>query len=210
MSAPARACDRAPAASHSSVASLSTSPLTTLPQCPWLVYSQLQTSVMTSRSGKCALDGADRPLDDALVVVSARRLFVLRLGQAEEDDAADPQITNLAAFLDRDVDGHLAVRGHRRDRLFHAFARANKQGQNEIRGFEAGLPDDAANRFGGPQAAGPVYWKRHLKGFYRLVHCGKITIPEENARQTHPGGFIICRIDTFVDPRATLPAPNHP
>ncbi len=55
ISAPARTCDRALAASHSSVASLSTSPLTIFPQCPWLVYSQLHTSVMTSRSGNSRL-----------------------------------------------------------------------------------------------------------------------------------------------------------
>ncbi len=55
ISAPARACDTAALASHSSVASLSTSPFTTLPQCPWLVYSQLQTSVITSRLGAPSL-----------------------------------------------------------------------------------------------------------------------------------------------------------
>jgi hypothetical protein len=47
MSAPARACDTAAAANHSSVASLSISFPTTFPQWPWLVYSQLQTSVIT-------------------------------------------------------------------------------------------------------------------------------------------------------------------
>ena len=48
MSAPARACDNAVFASHCSVVSLSTSPSFTYPQCPWLVYSQLHTSVITS------------------------------------------------------------------------------------------------------------------------------------------------------------------
>jgi hypothetical protein len=52
-----------------------------LPQWPWLVYSQLQTSVTTSRSGSFALDRANGPLHDSLVVIRARRLFVLRLRQ---------------------------------------------------------------------------------------------------------------------------------
>ena len=55
MSAPARACETAEAASHSSVASLSTSPSTILPQWPWLVYSQLQTSVITTSRGTSLL-----------------------------------------------------------------------------------------------------------------------------------------------------------
>ena len=54
-SAPARACDTAVFASHPSVMSLSTSLFTTYPQWPWLVYSQLHTSVTTSRPGTPAL-----------------------------------------------------------------------------------------------------------------------------------------------------------
>ena len=48
ISAPARACESADFASHCSVVSLSTSPSLMYPQWPWLVYSQLQTSVTTS------------------------------------------------------------------------------------------------------------------------------------------------------------------
>ena len=55
MSAPARACETAVRASNSSVASLSTSPSTTTPQWPWLVYSQRQTSVITASSGAASL-----------------------------------------------------------------------------------------------------------------------------------------------------------
>src|SRR5204862_6776261 len=51
MSAPASACDTAVRASSSSVGSLRTAPSSTTPQWPCLVYSQRQTSVMTSSSG---------------------------------------------------------------------------------------------------------------------------------------------------------------
>ena len=55
ISAPARAWETAAFASHARVASLSTSPSTMRPQWPWLVYSQLQTSVTTSRLGSSRL-----------------------------------------------------------------------------------------------------------------------------------------------------------
>jgi hypothetical protein len=51
ISAPARAWETAARVSQSSVGSLATSLSTIRPQWPWLVYSQLQTSVTTSRPG---------------------------------------------------------------------------------------------------------------------------------------------------------------
>jgi hypothetical protein len=50
-SAPERACDKATRPRFSSVASLSTSPLVTTPQCPCEVYSSKQASSMTTMSG---------------------------------------------------------------------------------------------------------------------------------------------------------------
>ena len=133
ISAPARACETAAAASHSSVVSLSTSPLTILPQCPWLVYSQLQTSVMTSRPRHLAPDGADGALHDAVVGIGAGGHFVLGLGQAEQDDAADAKRVHLGAFLDDFVDGKLEIAGHGADFAADALAGAGKQGQDELR-----------------------------------------------------------------------------
>ena len=49
MSAPASAWLTAVLDNNSSVGSLSTSPLSTIPQCPWSVYSQRHTSVITRR-----------------------------------------------------------------------------------------------------------------------------------------------------------------
>src|SRR5579885_3481196 len=51
-SASASTCETAVRAISSRVASLSTSPSRTTPQCPWLVYSQRQTSVSRESSGK--------------------------------------------------------------------------------------------------------------------------------------------------------------
>ncbi len=55
MSAPAFAWETAVSARTSRVASLSTSPFSSIPQWPWLVYSQRQTSVMTRMSGTFSL-----------------------------------------------------------------------------------------------------------------------------------------------------------
>ena len=54
-SAPASAWETAAAASTSTVASFSTSPSSTIPQWPWLVYSQRQVSANTTRPGAAAL-----------------------------------------------------------------------------------------------------------------------------------------------------------
>ncbi len=55
MSAPAFACETALFARISSVASLSTSVPFRIPQWPWSVYSQKQTSVTTMRPGTASL-----------------------------------------------------------------------------------------------------------------------------------------------------------
>ena len=55
ISAPATACDSAVSAKSSIERSLSTSPSRSTPQCPWVVYWQRQTSVITTISGTTAL-----------------------------------------------------------------------------------------------------------------------------------------------------------
>jgi len=55
MSAPALAWDRAVRAIRSREASLSMHSPSTQPQCPWSVYWQRQTSVMTASSGTASL-----------------------------------------------------------------------------------------------------------------------------------------------------------
>ena len=55
MSAPLSACVTAILASSSSVTSLTISPSCTTPQWPWSMYSQRQTSVITTRSGNSSL-----------------------------------------------------------------------------------------------------------------------------------------------------------
>jgi hypothetical protein len=125
MSAPARACETALAASHARVASLSTSWPTTLPQWPWLVYSQLQTSVTINKCG----------LHDSIWIVRAGGLFILGVGESENDDAADAEALRGFAFADEVVDGHLELVRHGTDLATHTFAGANKKRQYELGRF---------------------------------------------------------------------------
>ena len=89
-------------ASSSSVGSLWTSsPSSTTPQWPWEVYSQRQTSVITSSSRHARADRAHRLLHDAVVRVGVGAARVLGLGQAEEDHARDAQGLDLAGLARR-------------------------------------------------------------------------------------------------------------
>ena len=95
MSAPARAWATACWPSIGSVASLSTStrpPIShSAPQCPWLVYSQKHTSVITEQLGGRLLDGPDRLGDDPRVAHGVAARWVLLGGNAEQEDPAQPE-----------------------------------------------------------------------------------------------------------------------
>ena len=54
------------------------------------VYSQRQTSVMSTSSGELGLERAERPLDDAVLVPGTAALLVLLLGDPEEHRLGTP------------------------------------------------------------------------------------------------------------------------
>ena len=101
MSAPARAWLTAVRASSSSVASLSTSgrrigPGSKTPQWPWLVYSQRQTSAITSSSGCAARIARVASWTTPSVVPGAAALVVLLGGDAEQQHGGNPERGDLA------------------------------------------------------------------------------------------------------------------
>ena len=79
-------------------------------------------------------DGADGALHNAVVGVGARGGLVLRLREAEQNDAADAERLHLRALAYCFVDRHLAIARHGADLAAHALARADKQRQDELRG----------------------------------------------------------------------------
>ena len=108
-------------------------------------------------------------LHDSVVVVCARRLFVLRLGQPEEDDSADSERVDLLAFFDEFVDRKLIVAGHRGDLAPYAFPGADEKRKNELRRVEAGSrgPGRAWTHWNADGVGGE--WERALIEFYRGV-----------------------------------------
>jgi hypothetical protein len=156
ISAPALACDSADFASHCSVMSLSTSPSLMNPQWPWLVYSQLQTSVMISSFGTSCLIARTARCTMPLSSYAPDAISSFGFRQSEQHHPADPQRLHFRAFLDGRVNRHLVVPRHRADLAAHAFPRAHEQWQNKLTGVKPCFPDQVADGFGGPQAPGAV------------------------------------------------------
>ena len=80
-----------------------------MPQCPWDVYSQRQTSVTTTRSGTCARRRPDAHLHDALVVEGLARSLVLARREAEEDHRGNAGGVRGGRPLDERVDGEVVL-----------------------------------------------------------------------------------------------------
>ena len=72
-----------------------------------------------------------------------------------------PSDSHFGAFLHQFVDRHLVVAGHGADFAAYALARADEQRQDELRRVEVRFAHQAAQGFGGAQAAEPVGRKRH-------------------------------------------------
>ena len=129
-----------------------TSPSTTRPQCPWLVYSQLHTSVMTSSFGTSRLSARTACCTMPSSAYAPDADFVLRLRNSEQDHAADARAYALA-LLHQFVHRELEIARHGADLSAHAFARADEQRQDEMRRIELGFAHQASHRFGRAQAA---------------------------------------------------------
>src|ERR1051325_909733 len=131
ISAPAWACVRASRARRSIDSSLMISVPRTIPQCPWDVYSQRQTSVMTTRSGTSSF-------------------IALLVRNAEEDHRGDAEGVHLVAFADDLIDRHLERSGHRGDFLPDVRPRAGEEGINEVGFREFGFTDHRPENRGHP------------------------------------------------------------
>ena len=155
ISAPARACDSASAASSSSVGSFATSPFSITPQCPWLgVFAQANVG----NHHQLQLRPSNR-LDRALHHPGRRRkpptALILVLRNAEQNHRRNAQRFHFPALLDNLVRRLLVHARHRADLFAHAAARAHKHRVHEAPRREPRLAHHAANRFAcGAAAAG--------------------------------------------------------
>src|SRR5205807_1904542 len=76
--------------------------------------------------------GAQRLLDDAVVLPGARPLRILGSGYAKEDERADAEIHGGGDLLDQAIDAELIIARHRYDFVFDIFAGTDEQRQNEV------------------------------------------------------------------------------
>jgi len=104
---------------------------------------------------RLGVDPADRALDDAVGGVRTAPLGVFRLGDAEEDHGLDARLPDLRDAVDRLVDRHALVTGHRLDGDALVGRRVDEHGRDQVRRREGGLGDERADAVG-PESAGTV------------------------------------------------------
>ena len=142
--------------------SLSTSPSRTKPQWPCEVYSQRQTSVITTQVGVGLLQRPHRHLHDALVVVGARAGLVLGRRDPEQDHGAGPRPPAISS--PRATSSEIEKRstpGIDGDLLAHALAGDDEQRLDQVA--------RARGRSRGPARAG-----RRVRRSRRMRVAGKL------------------------------------
>ena len=103
--------------------------------------------------GDGGLDGAGGLLHDAVFGPGSGGNLVLGLRQAEENDGGDAEGVDLAAFLDRLIDGEVEDAGHGADRLADALAGTDEERIDEPGGSKPGFAHERAQGFGAAQTA---------------------------------------------------------
>ena len=89
------------------------------PQWPWSVYSQKQTSVITSSSGAACLASRTAWAMMPESLMASLPTASLCVGNAEQHHAAQPQLGRLADLVGQHVERQLEVAGHGGDLLPH-------------------------------------------------------------------------------------------
>src|SRR5262245_53220978 len=95
--------------------------------------------------GRGVFGGFDGLLHDAAFAVRVAAERVLFSRDAEENDAAEPELCRLAGFLSDYISRKLSVARHRADRLPPAFSGPREEGEDQLRRIEACLTDEAAD-----------------------------------------------------------------
>ncbi len=185
------------------MASLSTSVrpsrvLVSGPQWPWSVYSQKQTSVMTSSSGAWRLMSrmASWTIPESSEAAEPRGVLVG--GDAEQKDAGDLEVDDLRDHLAQAVERELVLAGHRGDLALEVAAVVDEQGVDEVVDRQPMLADEVAEPGVGPESAGApdresggVERHRARLGAFAIVGC-----PVAFSLASGRGGRRACRQDS--------------
>ena len=152
-SAPAAACETAVRASSSSVASLSTTPSSrSTPQWPWLVYSQRQRSVITSRSGCAALIARVASWTTPSSSQAPEPSSSFAAGQPEEHHRGDAERRGLAGLVDGGRDREVVDARQARDRRAPLGPVADEHRVDEVRRGELRLAHHRPQQAGAAEA----------------------------------------------------------
>src|SRR5207245_8445889 len=125
-----------------------------------------------------ALDGTNRLLHDALLVVSLGAGGIFARGNAEQDDAAQPQRRRALGLLREFVGGQLSDTRHRRNGRAEAFTMPDEQRPDELRRDEVRLLHQTPERAGAAQS--PHAADRKLSRAHR---ASKVAAPSASSKR---------------------------
>ena len=160
-SAPARACERAAAASRSRVGSFATSPFSTMPQWPWSVYSHRHTSVITQRSGSADLIASTARCTTPFAASAPEPRASFWSGIPKSSTAGMPSVAHRLGLGHHRVHREAQHAGHRRHRLAHAAALDHEERQHQVVSREPRLAHHPPQRGRAAQPPQPRPGKRH-------------------------------------------------
>ncbi len=118
-------------------------------------------------------EGAQRLLDDAVLVVGARGRIVLLLRDTEEEDGADAEPQELLGLVGEAVDRTLRDSGQAFERLLDAGARTGEERVDEVAQVEPRLADELPEGAGAPEAS--------EAGGRKGAHASNLRIPSRAA-----------------------------
>ena len=137
------------------------------------MYSQRQTSVRQHQLGRALREGTEGLLDDAVLVVGARRRIVLLLRDPEEEDGADAEPQELLGLVGEAVDRPLRDAGQAFERLLDSGAGTGEERVDEVAQVEPRLADELPEGAGAPKAS--------QAGGRKGAHASNLRIPSRAA-----------------------------
>ena len=135
--------------------------------------------------GHLFFNRGDGALNNAPIAIRLATRRVFAIGNAEENRRGNAQIGDFSARLNRDIDRHLMVARHRSNFSFHAFARAHKQGHDEIVNPQVIFAHHSPHRFTAAHPAHACDWKGHGSS-RRSKMDGKWSIADRLGRRFFP------------------------
>src|SRR6266699_4537666 len=104
-------------------------------------------------------NGAQRLLNDAVLVVGVGSVLVLFRRNTEKQNPADARLLCVAGKLDGIVDRYMVLTGHRADFVADVLSRAHEDRVDHGFRRQSRFTNEVAKAFGAPQPAHAMYWE---------------------------------------------------